>query len=108
MRSKIYHDLEKSPIKLFVDGITFTFSSILYLKKFQDGSFDFIYENLSKFKARYRVPLDPHTEFKMRQYFAIAYYQRIEKRGNKYEIRGVNNENREERISEVTRGDKAI
>jgi len=99
MRNTVYHDLGKSPIKLCVEGITFTFSSVLYFKKFQEGAFDFIYENLSKFKSRYRVLLDPPMEFKLRQYFAIAYYQRIEKRGCKYQIRGVDDEDRQERIS---------
>ena len=99
MRNTVYHDLGKSPIKLCVEGITFTFSSVLYFKKFQEGAFDFIYENLSKFKARYRVSIDTHTEFKLRQYCAIAYYQRIEKRGCKYQIRGDDVEDRPERIS---------
>lgn len=99
MRNTVYHDLGKSPIKLFVEGITFTFSSILYFKKFQEGALDFIYENISKFKSKYRVSLDPTMEYKLRQYFAIAYYQRIEKRGCKYQIRGVDVENRPERIS---------
>lgn len=99
MRSIIYHDLEKSPFNLMIEGITFTFSSYLYLKKFQEGVYDFVYENLSKFRSRYRVDIDPQSEFNLRQYFAIAYYQRIEKRGCKYQIRGVDVEDRPERIS---------
>lgn len=108
MRSIIYHDLEKSPFKFFCEGITFTFSSFLYLKKFQEGAYDFVYENLSKFKARYRVDIDPESEFNLRQYFAIAYYQRVEKRGNKYQIRSGNYEDREERSRGVEGCNKAI
>ncbi len=88
MRSKIYHNLNTSTFIYCYEGVEFKFSSLLYLNKYIESVGEFVSDNINKFLSRYRVDIDKQAMERLKQYFAIAYYKKIEKRGCKYELRG--------------------
>ena len=68
-------NLNESDYKLTIEGITFYFSSKVYLEKFKMKVKEFISIETAKIYVKYKINLNLDI------YFMIAYYKRIEKRG---------------------------
>lgn len=71
----IYLDLSESEYKYNYEGLTFYFSSVKYLEKFESNVEKFITEETMKLEIKYKIYVD------FRKYLAISYYKQIEKRG---------------------------
>lgn len=74
-RNGIYLDLEKSPYKVKVNGLTYYFSSDLHMLKFQDRLQETRKEIDLKLTARYRVAI------RFPALADLTLYQKIETRG---------------------------
>lgn len=68
-------NLNESEYKLTLEGITFYFSSKVYLEKFKNKVKEFISIETAKIYVKYKINLNLDI------YFMIAFYKRIEKRG---------------------------
>ena len=68
-------NLNESEYKLSIEGLTFYFSSKVYLEKFKNKVKEFISLETAKIYVRYKINLNLDI------YFMIALYIRIEKRG---------------------------
>lgn len=68
-------NLNESDYKLTIEGITFYFSSKVYLEKFKNKVKEFISIETAKIYVKYKINLNLDI------YFMIAFYKRIEKRG---------------------------
>lgn len=71
----IYLDIKQSDYYVNFDGLTFYFSSKLYMEKFKNNLENFIKEETLKLYAKYKITIE------FRLYLAVAFYKRIEKRG---------------------------
>lgn len=68
-------NLKESDYKTSFQGLTFYFSSELYLNKFKDNFQNYIKSESERIKAKYRINITNDI------FLAIAYYKKIEKRG---------------------------
>ena len=68
-------NLNESEYKVTIEGITFYFSSKVYLEKFKSRVKEFISIETAKIYVRYKINLNLDI------YFMIAFYKKIEKRG---------------------------
>lgn len=68
-------DLSKSNYKYKLYDYVFYFSSQTYLNKFKEEVVNFTIVESRKFEIRYKIPINLH------EYFMLALYKRIEKRG---------------------------
>ena len=71
----VYLDLTESEYKVKKLGLTFYFSSKFYMKKFEDEVEIYSHNEMLKLYNKYKVT----NNFK--QFLAIAFYKKIEKRG---------------------------
>lgn len=74
-KNGIEFNLIKSDYKYNKGVLTFYFSSKFYLEKFKTGVDEFVENEKRKFDAKYKVDID------LINYFMVAFYKRIEKRG---------------------------
>lgn len=72
---EIYLNIEESDYKYTIEGISFYFSSKVYLEKFKNKVKEFISLETAKIYVRYKINLN------LDLYFMIVLYTRIEKRG---------------------------
>lgn len=68
-------DFKESKFIVKFSGMTFYFSSELYMKKFRENVGNYVITENLKFQGRYGV----NVQFK--KLFAISYYKKVEKRG---------------------------
>lgn len=68
-------NLNKSNYKLIKEGFTFYFSSKFYLEKFKNNVDEFLENESRKVETKYKVDIN------LINYFIVAFYKRIEKRG---------------------------
>lgn len=71
----IYLNLSESEYKVTIEGITFYFSSKVYLEKFKAKVKEYISIETAKIYVKYQINLNLDI------YFMIAFYKKIEKRG---------------------------
>lgn len=71
----IFLNLNESNYKITIQGITFYFSSKVYLEKFKNKVKEYIAVETAKIYVRYKIILNLDI------YFMIAFYKKIEKRG---------------------------
>lgn len=71
----IYLDLKESEYKLNYNGLTYYFSSELYMNKFKNNVKQFIKEETAKIKAKYKINIYLDTML------TLSFYKKIEKRG---------------------------
>lgn len=71
----IEFNLKESNYKVTLQGLTFYFSSKLYLNKFTANIKDYIFNENAKIKTKYNL------DIVMDIYFMISYYKKVEKRG---------------------------
>lgn len=81
--SEVVIDINKSQYNYTRMGITFYFSSRFYLENFKAKNEEYLIQENLKFELRYKVPINMH------KYFLIALYQKIEKRGFRIKINGL-------------------
>lgn len=74
-KNGIYLNLEESEYKLNYNGLIYYFSSEFYMLKFNNNVKQFILEETSKIKSKYKINIYLDTMF------AISFYKKIEKRG---------------------------
>lgn len=74
---RVIYDIDKSDYYLNIDRYVFYFSSEFNRTRFKEGYDSFIYEEISKLKAKY------HVNINLSCYLLIVYYKKIEKRGFK-------------------------
>lgn len=71
----IYLDLKESDYKLNYNGLIYYFSSKLYMNKFKNNVKQFIVEETSKLKTKYKINIYFDTML------TLSFYKKIEKRG---------------------------
>lgn len=71
----IYLDLKETEYSITLSGITFYFSSKLYLKKFMDNVNNYVNQENIKLCVKYNVNID------LTLFLMISLYRKIEKRG---------------------------
>lgn len=71
----IYLDLKETEYSITLSGITFYFSSKLYLKKFMDNVNNYVKQENIKLCVKYNVNID------LTLFLMISLYRKIEKRG---------------------------
>ena len=74
-----YLDLKESEYKFNFEGLTYFFSSELYMNKFKNNVKNFIEEETLKLRLKYKINLVFSTML------AISYYKKTEKRGYRIE-----------------------
>lgn len=77
---RVVYDLNKSEYKSEYKDLLFYFSSMYYKSKYDNKIKDYIKSEIIKFYAKYKTYLKIEG---LDKYFAIALYQKIEKRGIK-------------------------
>lgn len=77
---RVIYDLNKSDYKSSYKDLLFYFSSMSYKDKFDNKIIDYIKSEIIKFYAKYKTYLKIEG---LDKYFAVALYQKIEKRGIK-------------------------
>lgn len=75
MANLVYQNIEETQYKITFLGLTFYFSSMVYLQKFKKGLQDYIKLEKIKNYNKYGINLIPD------EFFAIAFYRKLEKRG---------------------------
>lgn len=73
----VYQDIERSKYSFQVDNLTFYFSSLFNLNRFERKYLDYIRCEERKIVNKY------HYEIDMKNYLLICFYMMIEKRGFK-------------------------
>lgn len=84
--SRVEYNLEDSKYISKIRNYVFYFSSEFNLNRFNEGLYDYIYNETNKLKAKYHVGID------ISDYLTIVFYKRIEKRGFKVLTYNSNNE----------------
>ena len=74
---RVEYDINKSDYYFKINKLTFFFSSKFNKQRFELGFIDYVNEETSKLKAKYKVNLI------MSDYLLVAFYKKIEKRGFK-------------------------
>lgn len=74
---RVEYNINKSEYYFKVNKLTFFFSSKFNKTRFENGFIDYVNEETNKIKAKYKVNIN------LTNYFLLAYYKKIEKRGFK-------------------------
>lgn len=75
--NRVEYDLNSSSYSVQVGNYVFFFSSEFNLNRFKDGYNLYAINETNKLKAKYHINIDIYD------YFVLAYYKKIEKRGFK-------------------------
>lgn len=75
--NRVEYDINNSNYSRQVNNYVFYFSSEFNLNRFNDGYNNYAINETNKLVAKYHVPIDIYD------YFVLAYYKKIEKRGFK-------------------------
>ena len=75
--NRVEYDLNNSSYSVQVGDYVFFFSSEFNLNRFNEGYLDYATNETNKLKAKYHINID------IFDYFLLAYYKKIEKRGFK-------------------------